>query len=625
LIPFFAKKMNLINLEHITKQYDERVLLDDVSWSLNEGEKVGIIGINGTGKTTLLKIIAGIEEADKGTITKMNGLVISYLPQHPTWPSGTNVLQAVLCGHTEDEYLSLEVQAKRMLTTLSVTDFSEDVEHLSGGQRKRLALVQTLLSGADVLLLDEPTNHLDSDMAEWLETYLKDYRGAMVMITHDRYFLDSVTNRIVELDKGKLYSYKSGYLGYLEMKEERERIEESTEQKRQNLLRIELAWMRRGARARSTKQKAHIARFEALDSIQAPTKQAELMMSSASSRLGRTVIEIEKLNKAFGDRVLVKDYDYFFTKNERIGYVGPNGCGKSTLMKMLSGLESPDSGVITIGQTVKIGYYGQEIQNVDNQSLAYMNPNKRVIDYIRDTAEYVNTKEGQVSASVMLDRFLFPPEKQYALIGKLSGGEKRRLNLLRVLMEAPNVLILDEPTNDLDIATLQILEDYVDHFEGVVLIVSHDRYLLDRLVNRIVEFAGNGELKQYEGNYTDYYQKKHENDDLSATQSIRKTNEPQPEKVNKNNWKENSKAEKKLRFSYSEQREYDTIETDLEQLSEKMDLIDLEISKNASNYYKLQELEAEKTKLNDQYEAKLERWMYLSDLAERIAEQEKNK
>ncbi len=625
MIPFFAKKMNLINLEHITKQYDERVLLDDVSWSLNEGEKVGIIGINGTGKTTLLKIIAGIEEADKGTITKMNGLVISYLPQHPTWPSGTNVLQAVLCGHTEDEYLSLEVQAKRMLTTLSVTDFSEDVEHLSGGQRKRLALVQTLLSGADVLLLDEPTNHLDSDMAEWLETYLKDYRGAMVMITHDRYFLDSVTNRIVELDKGKLYSYKSGYLGYLEMKEERERIEESTEQKRQNLLRIELAWMRRGARARSTKQKAHIARFEALDSIQAPTKQAELMMSSASSRLGRTVIEIEKLNKAFGDRVLVKDYDYFFTKNERIGYVGPNGCGKSTLMKMLSGLESPDSGVITIGQTVKIGYYGQEIQNVDNQSLAYMNPNKRVIDYIRDTAEYVNTKEGQVSASVMLDRFLFPPEKQYALIGKLSGGEKRRLNLLRVLMEAPNVLILDEPTNDLDIATLQILEDYVDHFEGVVLIVSHDRYLLDRLVNRIVEFAGNGELKQYEGNYTDYYQKKHENDDLSATQSIRKTNEPQPEKVNKNNWKENSKAEKKLRFSYSEQREYDTIETDLEQLSEKMDLIDLEISKNASNYYKLQELEAEKTKLNDQYEAKLERWMYLSDLAERIAEQEKNK
>lgn len=443
----------------------------------------------------------------------------------------------------------------------------------------------------------------------------------MVMVTHDRYFLDSVTNRIVEIDKGNVYSYQSGYSGYLAEKEERERVTDATFQKQQNLLRIERAWMERGARARSTKQKAHIKRYEELAGISGPQHEKDLEMTSASTRLGRTIIELEDVCKSYGDKVILKDYTYFYKRGERVGYIGPNGCGKSTLMKMIDGLTGPDSGRITIGQTVKIGYYGQEIEAVDNGSLAFMNPEKRVIDYIRDTAEFVRTEEGPVSASVMLDRFLFPPEKQYAKLGKLSGGEKRRLNLLRVLMEAPNVLILDEPTNDLDIKTLQVLEDYVDHFDGLVLMVSHDRYLLDRLATSIAAFTGNGQITKYEGNYTDYYWKTHEN--ANEVPAVNASGPSEPKEKEKNG-KDTSRIEKRPRFSYSEAREYETIDEELETIEQRISEMDDEIMKSATDYGKLQELTKKKEELLELQEQKTERWMYLSELAEQIEAWEKD-
>lgn len=594
--------MNLVTAEHLTKSYTERLLFDDTDFSINEGDKVGLIGINGTGKSTLLKLVAGLEEPDKGTIVRGRNLDIRYLPQNPVFQSGETVLESILReneghGHVWD----LESQAKSMLNKLGITDHEEKVDHLSGGQKKRVALASVLLSTAELLILDEPTNHLDSDMAEWLEEYLKKFKGALLMITHDRYFLDSVTNRIVELDNGKLYSYQANYEGFLELKAERMDMERASERKRQSILRVELEWMKRGARARSTKQKGRIMRYEALRDMKGPAAEESVEIESVSSRLGRTTVELSGICKAYGDKVLIRDYTYFFLKNDRIGYIGPNGSGKSTLMKIIAGWEKPDSGTVEIGQTVKIGYFSQENEDMDT--------GLKVIDYIRNVAEYVKTKDGSISASQMLERFLFPPSVQYTVIEKLSGGERRRLYLLKILMGAPNVLILDEPTNDLDIRTLMILEDYLDSFQGIVITVSHDRYFLDRVVRRIFAFEGNGMVRQYEGGFTDYQAKK------EAEQT------PEPPAANKEaaGKKYEKPREKKLKFSYTEQKEWDTIEDDIAALEEKIAELEKEIEASATNYGKLNELMGEKEKTEALLDEKMDRWMYLNELAEKIA------
>ncbi|MBQ2107005.1 MAG: ABC-F family ATP-binding cassette domain-containing protein, partial [Lachnospiraceae bacterium] len=510
--------------------------------------------------------------------------------------------------------------AKSMLNKLGITNHHEVVDHLSGGQKKRVALASVLLSTADLLILDEPTNHLDSEMAEWLEEYLKKFRGALLMITHDRYFLDSVTNCIVELDNGKLYRYQANYEGFLELKAERMDMERASERKRQSILRVELEWVKRGARARTTKQKGRLQRYEDLKNQKGPTEELSVEMESVSSRLGRTTVELSDICKAYGDKVLIKDYTYFFLKNDRIGYIGPNGSGKSTLMKIIAGWEKPDSGTIEIGQTVKMGYFSQENEDMDTSL--------KVIDYIKNVAEYVKTKDGSISASQMLERFLFPPSVQYTVIGKLSGGERRRLYLLKILMDAPNVLILDEPTNDLDIKTLMILEDYLDSFQGIVITVSHDRYFLDRVVRRIFAFEGDGVIRQYEGGFTDYQIKKEaEMAALGETagsgagakggKAAAAANAAEPAK------KTEKPREKKLKFTYMEQREWDTIEDDMAALEDKIADLDAQIAASATNYGKLRELMAAKEETEAKLEEKMERWMYLNDLAEKIAEQNK--
>ena len=610
--------MNLINIENISKSYTDSLLFDTASFSVNEQEKVGIIGINGTGKTTLLKMIVGLEQPDQGTITRANHMVIRYLPQNPIFPEEATVLECVMENNRRhDNEWSLESEAKTMLQKLGFgeEDYHQKVDKLSGGQRKRIALANTLLSQADVLVLDEPTNHLDSSMADWLEDYLKNYRGALIMVTHDRYFLDSVSNRIVEIDKGKIYSYQTNYSGFLQLKAEREEMAAATERKRQSILRVEIEWMKRGARARSTKQKAHIQRYEELAAQKGPQQDSEIDISSVSTRMGKTTVELKNITKSYDGRTLIDHFNYIFLKKDRIGFIGENGCGKSTLMKILCGMEQPDEGEVVIGQTIKIGYYAQEIRNDKNAGIAYMDPDIRVIDYIRNTAEYVQTEDGSVSASVMLERFLFPPEKQYAPLGKLSGGERRRLNLLRVLMEAPNVLILDEPTNDLDIRTLTILEDYLDHFDGIVITVSHDRYFLDRVVRRIFAFEGNGILKQYEGGYTDYQARvQEESSNVQETTAPAQKQQYQGMKAIKN-------RQEKLKFSYKEQREYETIEDDIAALEEKIETLDADMASNASDFVKLNALSKEKEEAEAALEEKMDRWMYLQDLAERIEEQ----
>lgn len=610
--------MNLINIENISKSYTDSLLFDTASFAVNEQEKVGIIGINGTGKTTLLKMIVGLEQPDQGTITRANHMVIRYLPQNPIFPEEATVLECVMENNRRhDNEWSLESEAKTMLQKLGFgeEDYHQKVDMLSGGQRKRIALANTLLSQADVLVLDEPTNHLDSSMADWLEDYLKNYRGALIMVTHDRYFLDSVSNRIVEIDKGKIYSYQTNYSGFLQLKAEREEMAAATERKRQSILRVEIEWMKRGARARSTKQKAHIQRYEELAAQKGPQQDSEIDISSVSTRMGKTTVELKNITKSYDGRTLIDHFNYIFLKKDRIGFIGENGCGKSTLMKILCGMEQPDEGEVVIGQTIKIGYYAQEIRNDKNAGIAYMDPDMRVIDYIRNTAEYVQTEDGSVSASVMLERFLFPPEKQYAPLGKLSGGERRRLNLLRVLMEAPNVLILDEPTNDLDIRTLTILEDYLDHFDGIVITVSHDRYFLDRVVRRIFAFEGNGILKQYEGGYTDYQARvQEESSNVQETTAPAQKQQYQGMKAIKN-------RQEKLKFSYKEQREYETIEDDIATLEEKIETLDADMASNASDFVKLNALSKEKEEAEAALEEKMDRWMYLQDLAERIEEQ----
>ena len=613
--------MNLVTAEHLTKSYTERLIFDDTDFSINEGDKIGLIGVNGTGKSTLLKLVAGLEEPDSGTIVRGRNLAIRYLSQNPVFEKGETVLESIIRendGH--DHVWDFESQAKSMLNKLGITNHHEVVDHLSGGQKKRVALASVLLSTADLLILDEPTNHLDSEMAEWLEEYLKKFRGALLMITHDRYFLDSVTNCIVELDNGKLYRYQANYEGFLELKAERMDMERASERKRQSILRVELEWVKRGARARTTKQKGRLQRYEDLKNQKGPTEELSVEMESVSSRLGRTTVELSDICKAYGDKVLIKDYTYFFLKNDRIGYIGPNGSGKSTLMKIIAGWEKPDSGIIEIGQTVKMGYFSQENEDMDTSL--------KVIDYIKNVAEYVKTKDGSISASQMLERFLFPPSVQYTVIGKLSGGERRRLYLLKILMDAPNVLILDEPTNDLDIKTLMILEDYLDSFQGIVITVSHDRYFLDRVVRRIFAFEGDGVIRQYEGGFTDYQIKKEaEMAALGETagsgagakggKAAAAANAAEPAKKNE------KPREKKLKFTYMEQREWDTIEDDMAALEDKIADLDAQIAASATNYGKLRELMAAKEETEAKLEEKMERWMYLNDLAEKIAEQNK--
>ena len=582
--------MNLINIENITKYFTDTPLFENASFTVDEAEKIGIIGINGTGKTTLLKMLVGMEEPDTGTVTRANNIVVRYLPQTPDFHKDTTVLEAVMEGNrTHENEGSLESDAKTMLQRLGIADYDLKVDTMSGGQRKRVALANTLLSKADILVLDEPTNHLDSAMADWLE----------------------VSNRIVEIDKGKIYSYQTNYTGFLELKAQREDMELATERKRQSILRVEIEWMRRGARARSTKQKAHIQRYEQLAAQRGPQQEAQLELSSVSARMGRTTVELQHITKGYNGKTLIRDFSYIFLKNDRIGFIGENGCGKTTLMKLLCGVEQPDAGAVVTGQTIRIGYYAQEIKNDAQAGLAYMKPDMRVIDYIRNTAEYVQTVDGSVSASVMLDRFLFPPEKQYGLLGKLSGGERRRLNLLRVLMEAPNVLVLDEPTNDLDIQTLTILEDYLDHFEGIVIAVSHDRYFLDRVVRRIFAFE-NGTIRQYEGGFTDYQAKKQEEETPAGSTNIGAGQAQTNLKAIKN-------RQEKLKFSYKEQKEYDTIEGEIAALEETLETLDEEMGSNASDFVKLNELTKEKERTEQLLEEKMERWMYLQELAEKIA------
>ncbi|MCX7709021.1 MAG: ABC-F family ATP-binding cassette domain-containing protein [Clostridia bacterium] len=636
--------MNILSAEKISKSYSEKVLFDEISLGINEGEKIGLIGVNGTGKSTLLKVLAGIEVSDTGRIIVANSVKIEYLPQSPDFENGITVLQQVFKGNSTEmkllreyenvlqkvdeqpgnailekellrltqqmdsmEAWTIETEAKNILTRLGITDFQADVSKLSGGQRKRVAMAGALISPADLLILDEPTNHIDNDTVDWLENYLNKRKGALLMVTHDRYFLDRVANRMIELDQAKLYSYQANYSKYLEMKAEREELEASSERKRQSLLRSELEWIRRGAKARSTKQKARIERFEKLQDQQAPMDNGNIEIQVGSARLGKTVIELEHIHKSFPCGELIRDFSYIFLRDDRVGIIGPNGSGKSTLMKIIAGKLMPDTGRVVIGETVKIGYFSQENEDMDHSL--------RVIDYVREEAEFLATKTGTISASQMLERFLFPPSVQWTPVSKLSGGEKRRLYLLRVLMGAPNILMLDEPTNDLDIQTLTILESYLDEFPGVVIVVSHDRYFLDRVVEKIFSFESKGEIRQYAGNYSDYndwFQKQEKETQSCSTKVTADKNNAKPETI----------KNKPLKFSYKEQKEFEQIDEIIAGLETNLKTVETEISNAASDFQRLQELLSKKEQLEIQLDTAIERWTYLNELAEEI---EKNK
>lgn len=596
--------MNILNIEHVSKTFGEKCILDDVSYGVHEGDKIGVIGINGTGKTTLLKIIAGIEEPDEGQVITQNGLRITYLPQNPEFPKDATVLSYVMDGTKEHEWDS-ESDAKTVLNKLDITDHHAAIDILSGGQKKRVALAKALMMEADVLILDEPTNHIDNEMARWLESYLIKFKGVIIMVTHDRYFLDRVTNKILEISHGKLYGYTANYSRFLELKAQREEMELATERKRQSVLRMELEWAKRGCRARTTKQKARLERLEALKNGTAPIRDAAVELESIGTRMGKKTIELHNVSKRYGDRTLIKDFNYIVLKNQRLGIIGPNGCGKSTLMKLITGELQPDAGEVEIGDTIQIGYFAQEAEEMD--------ANQRVIDYIKDVADYVPTKDGRITASQMLERFLFDGNLQYTPIGKLSGGEKRRLYLCRVLMASPNVLILDEPTNDLDIPTMTILEDYLDSFHGIIITVSHDRYFLDNLVDRIFAFEGGGHLQQYEGGYTDYLEARARREAGAENPTVTKTTSSQ----NSKDWKQNRRT--KLKFSYMEQKEYDTIDDDIASLEEQIESFEQEMLANATNSAKLSEILSKKEEAEKKLNEKMERWVYLNDLAERIA------
>lgn len=597
--------MNLLTATGLVKAFTDRTLLDQVDFSVNEGDKVGVIGINGTGKSTLLRILAGLEDADEGVISKGNKVYVQYLAQNPDFPPNMTVFDYVITENkTSDNEWEIEGDAKNMLQKLGLTDLNQTIDLLSGGQKKRVALAAGLLKSCDILILDEPTNHLDSEMTRWLENYLIQKRCAIVMVTHDRYFLDRVCNRIIEIDQKKIYGYSTNYEGFLEAKAARELMELASERKRQTILRSELEWLHRGARARSTKQKAHIGRIESLMEEKGPIQKETIQMSSVKSRMGRTTIELDSISKGY-QKKLIQDFTYIFLPTDRIGIIGPNGCGKTTLIKLITNNLEPDTGKIITGETIKTGYFSQENE--------YMNEEQKVIDYMKDTAEYLETTEGLISASKMLERFLFDSTLQYQQIKRLSGGEKRRLYLLKVLMEAPNVLILDEPTNDLDIQTLSILEDYIEQFQGIVITVSHDRYFLDRIVNRLFVFEQNGFIRQVEGSYSDYLMTKVGESELES------------QKINEKNGEDKKQKPKtvKLKLTFLEQKEWDTIEQDIESLEQQIAQLDGEMLQYGSDFAKLSKLSKEKEDKEEQLMCKMERWEYLSELVEKIEQEQK--
>lgn len=619
--------MNIINIEHISKIYGEKTIYEDASFGIQQGDKIGIVGINGTGKSTLLRMIAGEETPDEGQIIRQNGLKIAYIPQNPVFPEGEDIRSYALSERNGEDW-----QVESNLTELGITDLDQEIAHLSGGQKRKVVLAKTLAGDFDVLLLDEPTNHLDGEMITWLEEYLRGYRGTILMVTHDRYFLDRVTNRILEISRGKMYGYDADYSGFLELKAAREEMELASERKRQSILRMELEWAKRGCRARSTKQRARLERLEALKNGKAPAQDQTVELGSVETRMGKKTIELHHVSKRYGDKKILEDYSYIVLKNQRLGIIGPNGCGKSTVMKLIAGLEEPDSGEIEIGETVRIGYFAQEEQHMDD--------GQRVIDYVKDIAEYITTTDGKISASSLLERFLFTPDMQYAPIGKLSGGEKRRLYLLGVLAENANVLLLDEPGNNLDIPTLTILEDYLNSFSGIVIAVSHDRYFLDNIADRILELDGEGHVTQYEGGYTDYLEAKTRKmasavsadgtGDAGAAGRSRQKGDPaqkgsapgdtsETAKKSGKSWKQDQPQ--KLKFSYKEQREYETIDDDIAAIEAKLETIGRQIEANATNSVKLKELLEEQEKTQGELDEKMERWVYLNDLAEKIAEQ----
>lgn len=609
--------MNIINIEHISKIFGGKVIFDDVSCGISEGEKIGVIGINGTGKTTLLRVLAGLEQPDEGQVITQNGIRIAYLQQNPAFPEEKTVLSYVTDGMWDMDW-TLQSEAKSMLNQLGILDHEQPLAELSGGQRRKAALVRTLVQDFDVLLLDEPTNHLDNEMLTWLEDYLNRYKGTVIMVTHDRYFLDRVSNRILELDHGKIYSYEANYSKFLELKVQREEMALATERKRQSVLRMELEWAKRGCRARSTKQRARLERLEALKAGKAPVSDATLEIEATAARMGRKTVELHHISKRYGEKVLIDDFDYIVLKNQRLGIIGPNGCGKSTLIKIIAGLIEPDSGSVEIGETIQLGYFAQEVPD--------MNTEQRVIDYIKDVAEYLPTKDGKISASQMLERFLFTPEMQYAPVSKLSGGEKKRLYLLKVIFTGANVYLFDELSNDIDIQTLTILEDFLNSFPGIVITVSHDRYFLDNVVDRIFEFDGNGHLQQYEGGYTDYLETKQKRTSQETSESgnalFGKSGKGKSEEgssKSSRDWKQNRKT--KLKFSYKEQKEFETIDDDIAQLEDGIAALEAEILANATNPGKLNELMREKEKAEHALEEKMNRWVYLNDLAEKIESQ----
>lgn len=590
--------MNIVNIENISKIYGEKVIFDETSFGIQQGDKIGIVGINGTGKTTLLRMVSGEEVPDSGQIVRQNGLKIAFVVQNPPYEPEETVNAYALSGNPDTDW-----KVQSYLNQLGIADGTQKMKELSGGQRRRVAMAKVLAGDFDLLLLDEPTNHLDEEMISWLEDYLRSFRGTILMVTHDRYFLDRVTNRILEISHGKLYGYQTAYSGFLELKAEREEMELASERKRQSILRIELEWAKRGCRARTTKQKARLERLEGLKNGSAPVSEQTVELDSIETRMGKKTIELHHIAKAFGDRVILRDFDYIFLKNQNVGIVGPNGCGKSTLLRMIAGETEPDQGSIEVGETIRIGYFAQEEQEMDDR--------QRVIDYVKDIAEYINTREGRISASAMLERFLFTPDMQYAPIGKLSGGEKRRLYLLGVLCQEANVLILDEPGNNLDIPTLTILEDFLNSFVGIVITVSHDRYFLDNVADRIFAFDGHGGLTQYEGGYTDYLEAKQRRSLPVVTAAAGKKSSK--------DWKQNRPV--KLKFTYKEQKEYETIDDDIAALEEKISKLDADMLVNATNSGKLNDLLKEKNQAEAELEEKMERWVYLNDLAEKIEAQ----
>lgn len=620
--------MNVLNVEKVTKGYGSRTLFEEITLGINEGDKVGVIGINGTGKSTFLKIVAGLVTPDAGRVVKGNGITVSYLPQNPVFEEEDTVIGYVCKGKTDTAHgKNAEAEAKTILNRLGITDYEQKITELSGGQRKRAALARTLLVPSEILVMDEPTNHLDNDMVMWLENFLNKFKGQLVMVTHDRYFLDRVTNRIVELDRGQLYCYDTNYSGFLERKAEREEMFASAEKKRKNILRTELEWVRRGCQARSTKQQARIDRYEDLKAksraARAFMEKNTLEINSVSTRIGKKTIEINGVTKRYGQKLLFEDFSHIVLRDERIGIIGPNGCGKSTLLKVIAGKTAPDFGYVEIGDTIKIGCFMQENEFPD-QSV-------RVIDFVKNIGEYVATVDGRITASQMCERFLFTPDMQYTPISRLSGGEKRRLYLLSVLMDSPNVLILDEPTNDLDIETLTILEDYIDHFIGMVITVSHDRYFLDRIADRIFAFEGNGRISRYEGGFSDYLEKavKKGVTDRYGTLINVETGGGSDTGVKENNvkmkqkWQAEKKNNQRLKFTFAEQREFETIDDDIAKLEKKLAGIDGDILKFATDSGKLNELTGERTRTEEELNVKMDRWVYLNELAEKIQNQQK--